>query len=123
MHLRHRHPLSEAHLRARARSHRHASCFEVARVAYEKFTDGRLGESSETVRARVEAAREKQCLRFINTDLACNADMRPGDVRNYCKLDDPGTSLMRSAMSQLQLSAREFHRVLKLAAILRRTVG
>jgi magnesium chelatase family protein len=88
---------------------------EVPRVAYDKLTDGRLGESSETVRSRVETAREKQRVRFLNTDLASNADMRPGDVRNYCKLDDAGTSLMRTAMSQLQLSARGFHRVLKLA--------
>jgi magnesium chelatase family protein len=45
----------------------------------------------------------------------CNADMRPADVRQHCQLDDTGQSLMRSAMSQLQLSARAFHRVLKLA--------
>jgi magnesium chelatase family protein len=88
---------------------------EVPRVAYDKLTDGRLGESSEKVRARVETAREKQRLRFLNSDLASNADMRPADVRKYCKLDDAGTALMRTAMSQLQLSARGFHRVLKLA--------
>jgi magnesium chelatase family protein len=88
---------------------------EVPRVAYDKLTDGRLGEASEKVRARVEAAREKQRLRFLNSDLASNADMRPADVRKYCKLDEAGTSLMRTAMSQLQLSARGFHRVLKLA--------
>ena len=41
--------------------------------------------------------------------------MRPADVRQHCPLDDTGQSLMRSAMSQLQLSARAFHRVLKLA--------
>ena len=88
---------------------------EVPRVAYDKLTDGRLGETSEKVRARVEAAREKQRLRFLNSGLASNADMRPADVRKYCKLDDASTSLMRTAMSQLQLSARGFHRVLKLA--------
>jgi magnesium chelatase family protein len=88
---------------------------DVPRVAYEKLTDQRLGESSETVRARVEAAREKQRARFAGTDLACNADMRPADIRKYCKLDDAGTSLLRAAMNQLQLSARAFHRVLKLA--------
>src|SRR5262245_51383220 len=60
---------------------------EVPRVAYEKLTDQHLGETSEKVRARVEAAREKQRLRFLNTDMACNADMRPADVRVYCKLD------------------------------------
>jgi len=88
---------------------------DVPRLAYEKLTDQRLGESSETVRTRVEAAREKQRERFQGTDLACNADMRPADVRKYCKLDEAGTSLLRTAMSQLQLSARAFHRVLKLA--------
>ncbi len=88
---------------------------DVPRVAYEKLTDQRLGESSETVRVRVEAAREKQRARFGGTDLACNADMRPTDVRKYCKLDEAGTSLLKAAMNQLQLTARAFHRVLKLA--------
>ncbi|MGQ0604250.1 MAG: YifB family Mg chelatase-like AAA ATPase [Anaerolineales bacterium] len=88
---------------------------DVPRVAYEKLTDQRLGESSETVRVRVEAAREVQRARYAGTDLACNADMRPADVRVYCKLDETGNALIRSAMSQLGLSARAFHRVLKLA--------
>jgi magnesium chelatase family protein len=88
---------------------------DVPRVPYEKLTDARLGEASETVRGRVEAARQKQRARFAGTDIACNADMRPADVRKYCKLDDTGNALIRTAMSQLQLSARAFHRVLKLA--------
>ena len=88
---------------------------DVPRVAYEKLTDQRLGEPSEAVRARVEAAREKQRARLAGTDLACNADMRPADVRKYCKLDEAGTALLKVAMAQLGLSARAFHRVLKLA--------
>ena len=94
---------------------------DVPRVDYAKLTDQRLGESSAAIQARVETARERQRQRFLNSAanggvaLACNADMRPADVRVHCKLDDAGTSLMRSAMSQLQLSARAFHRVLKLA--------
>jgi magnesium chelatase family protein len=88
---------------------------EVPRVAYDKLTDSRRGETSEKVRGRVETARAKQRKRFANTALTCNADMRPADVRVYCKLDDAGLSLMRTAMSQLQMSARGFHRVLKLA--------
>jgi magnesium chelatase family protein len=87
---------------------------DVPRVAYQKLTDQRLGESSETVRRRVEAARQKQRSRFAGTDLACNPDMRPADVRKYCKLDDAGTSLLKAALNQLQLSGRAFHRVLKL---------
>jgi len=97
---------------------------DVPRVAYEKLTDQRLGESSEIVRARVEAAREKQRARFVadprqgtGTDLACNADTRsgPADVRKHCKLDEAGNALIKAAMAQLGLSARAFHRVLKLA--------
>ncbi|MBM4425543.1 MAG: YifB family Mg chelatase-like AAA ATPase [Chloroflexi bacterium] len=88
---------------------------DVPRVAYDKLTDQRFGESSETIQARVEAARERQRARFAESDLACNADMRPADVRKYCKLDDAGMALLRAAMTQLQLSARAFHRVLKLA--------
>jgi len=45
----------------------------------------------------------------------CNADMRPAEVRKFCDLDDTSRSLMKSAMSQLQLSARAYHRILKLA--------
>ena len=88
---------------------------DVPRVAYEKLTDQRLGEASEAVRARVESARQRQRVRFVANSLACNADMRPADVRQYCRLDDAGNALIRTAMTQLQLSARAFHRVLKLA--------
>jgi len=41
--------------------------------------------------------------------------MRPAEVRQFCQLDETGSSLMRTAMNQLQLSARAYHRVLKLA--------
>jgi magnesium chelatase family protein len=88
---------------------------EVPRVDFEKLADDRLGEPSQRIRERVEAARERQRSRFEGTELTCNADMGPGEVREYCPLDDPGKTLVRQAMSQLQLSARAFHRVLKLA--------
>jgi magnesium chelatase family protein len=88
---------------------------EVPRVDYEKLSDDRLGEPSATIQARVEAARERQRERFVGTDLTCNADMRPAEVREYCQLDDTGRSLIRTAMNQMQLSARAYHRVLKLS--------
>ena len=90
---------------------------EVPRVEYEKLSDSRMGESSAAVRERVEAARQHQRERFAGKDgtITCNADMRPAEVRKYCELDDASRSLMKSAMSQLQLSARGYHRVLKLA--------
>jgi len=88
---------------------------QVPRVDYDKLSDARQGEPSANVRARVEAARERQRVRFKGTDLTCNADMRPAEIRLYCQLDDTGRSLMKTAMAQLQMSARAYHRVLKLA--------
>ncbi len=91
---------------------------EVPRVDYEKLSDDRLGEPSATIQARVEAAREIQRQRFSRDgamEITCNAEMRPSEVRRYCILDDTCRALMRTAMSQLQLSARAYHRVLKLA--------
>ena len=49
------------------------------------------------------------------TAILCNADMRPAEVRLYCQLDETGRALMKTAMAQLNLSARAYHRVLKLA--------
>ena len=90
---------------------------EVPRVDYEKLSSDRLGESSATIRVRVQSARDRQLVRFRNSEngIATNADMRVAEVRQFCMLDETGESLMRSAMSQLQLSARGYHRVLKLA--------
>ena len=88
---------------------------EVPRVEFEKLTDDRAGEPAEAVRERVEGARTRQRQRFGSTDLNSNADMGPGEVRKYCALDDPSRALVRQAMIQLQLTARAFHRVLKLA--------
>ena len=88
---------------------------QVPRVEYEKLSDSRLGEKSSVVQARVEAARQIQRQRFAGTSVACNADMHPAEVRQYCAMDDTCRSLMKTAMQQLQLSARAYHRVLKLA--------
>jgi magnesium chelatase family protein len=74
---------------------------------------------------RVEAARQRQVARFDNDSggqagrtpsaPTCNADMRPAEVRKFCALDETGQALMKTAMAQLQLSARAYHRILKLA--------
>ena len=79
-----------------------------------KLTGNRLGEPSEAIRARVEAARNRQRSRFKGTGLQSNGDMGPAEVRVHCALDEPGSALVRQAMNQLQLTARAFHRVLKL---------
>jgi len=88
---------------------------EVPRVEYEKLSDERMGESSAAIRKRVEAAHDRQIARFRGTALTCNADMGPAEVRDLCQVDPAGKSLLKSAMHQLQMSARAYHRILKLA--------
>jgi magnesium chelatase family protein len=93
---------------------------EVPRVEYDKLSDHRLGETSAAIQARVEKARDIQRQRFSSPTpglegLSSNSDMRPAEVRQHCLLEDASRSLMKTAMTQLQLSARAYHRVLKLA--------
>jgi magnesium chelatase family protein len=88
---------------------------EVPRVDYEKLSGNRVNESSDAIRQRVQTARDIQNKRFTNgkaTDIVCNADIRIAEIRQFCQLQDEGQSLMRAAMSQLQLSARAYHRIL-----------
>jgi magnesium chelatase family protein len=91
---------------------------EVPRIEYDKLSEKQLGESSISIRERVEIARNRQRTRFSSdggAHVTCNADMRPADLRKFCILDETGQALMRTAMNQMQLSARGYHRVLKLA--------
>ena len=88
---------------------------DVPRVDFEKLTQRRGGEKSAEVRVRVSRARERQSQRFQGTHLLCNAEMGPSEVRELCQLDETGKRLMKSAMAQMNLSARSFHRLLKLA--------
>ncbi len=93
---------------------------EVPRVDYDKLSDRRTGENSHDIRQRVEAARSRQLQRFAGEEsesglLTCNANMRTSQIRQFCQLDDDCNRLMRTAMTQLQLSARAYHRMLKLA--------
>ncbi len=75
------------------------------------------GESSASIRARVQTAQNIQRKRFTggNSDIVCNADMRVGATQQFCKLQDEGQSLMRVAMTKHNLSACAYHCILKLA--------
>jgi magnesium chelatase family protein len=88
---------------------------EVPRVPFEKLSSKRTGEPSATVRARVEAARAVQRERFSDNCLQTNSDMGPAEIRQFCPLDETSTHLVKAAMQQMHLSARAYHRILKLA--------
>jgi len=88
---------------------------EVPRVDDEKLADKRKVETSELIRRRVQAAREQQLQRFVGMKLTCNAEMGPAEVREFCHVEPSAEKLLKAAMQQLHLSARAFHRVLKVA--------
>ena len=88
---------------------------DVPRVEYEKLVTPTVSESSADVRKRINAAREVQWSRFKEVQSTTNADMGSTEVWNHCQLDPHAKSLLQVAMSQLSLSARGFHRVLKVS--------
>ena len=87
----------------------------VPRVDYDKLTADSGAEGSAEVRQRVEAARERQRRRFGESVVQCNADMGPSEVWQHCPLDDATQAMAKAAMTNLHLSARSYHRTLKLA--------
>ena len=75
---------------------------------------------------QVQAARTIQLERFSkieSSNIVANDDMRVGEIRQFCKLQDEGQSLMRAAMTRLNLSARAYHRILKLACTIADLTG
>jgi magnesium chelatase family protein len=73
------------------------------------------GETSRTIRERVERAREIQRRRFAGNPYFCNAHMSSGDIRQYCRIDNEGRELLRQATQRFAFSARAYTRILKLA--------
>ena len=89
---------------------------EVTPVPFEKLSDERKGESSIAIRERVTKARILQSNRFSASEsIHYNAQMGVKQIRKYCKLDSASLSLLKSAMERLNLSARAYDRILKVA--------
>ncbi len=90
---------------------------DVPRVPLEKLTAAARGEPSWAVRERVARAREVQAERFAGTRTATNGEMSPAQVRDFAQgaLEPAAAELLKRAVERLNLSARAFHRVLKVA--------
>ncbi len=89
---------------------------EVTPVPFEKLSDDRKGESSVDIRKRVTKARTCQTTRFQSYEnIHYNAQMTTKQIRKYCALDDASKALLKSAMERLNLSARAYDRILKVA--------
>lgn len=89
---------------------------EVTPVPFEKLSDERQGECSKVIRKRVTAARKIQTKRFEETQkIHHNAQMSVKYIRKFCKLDKDSKAMLKNAMERLNLSARAYDRILKVA--------
>ena len=89
---------------------------EVPAVAYQALAERGAGEPSEAIRERVDRARLVQRERFAKRPgIYANAHMAPRDIRAFCRVSDGADALLRTAINRLGLSARGYHRVLKIA--------
>jgi magnesium chelatase family protein len=89
---------------------------EVTPVPFEKLSDDQKAESSVDIRKRVTKAREIQTERFEQMEnIHYNAQMNTKHIREYCALDDVSKQLLKTAMERLNLSARAYDRILKVA--------
>ena len=88
---------------------------EVQKVEFEQLSDKRKGESSDEIRTRVLKAREIQSKRYEDFEIHYNAQMGPKDIEKYCELTEDSQNLIKNAMEKLNLSARAYDRILKVA--------
>jgi len=90
-------------------------CIEVPRIKFDKLSGEELEESSEEIQKRVEAARQVQKRRFQDKDLISNSEMNSQLVKEFCPTDDATINLLKTAVSQFNLSARSYYKILKVA--------
>lgn len=88
---------------------------DVPNIAVEKLTNDVISEDSKTIRDRVVKARKIQKERFKDAGILTNSEMTNALIKQYCKPDKEGIALLRMAITNLNLSARSYYRILKLS--------
>lgn len=88
---------------------------EVPALEFAELTRREPGEPSAEIRRRVNDARQIQNRRYEAEKLVCNAQMGQEALRTYCRLDEGGTALMHQAYERMQLTARSYDRILRVA--------
>lgn len=88
---------------------------EVQKVEFDQLSDRRKGEESHIIRQRVLKARETQQKRFSEKNISYNAQMASKEIEQFCALDNTSLNLLKTAMEKLNLSARAYDRILKVA--------
>jgi magnesium chelatase family protein len=88
---------------------------EVPRIKFEKLESEDTGETSETIRERVEKARIIQEKRFEGLGIVTNSEMSSHQIKKFCSLDKESMDLLRMAVSSMKLSARAYYRIIKIS--------
>ena len=88
---------------------------EVDSVTYDELNSDELEESSESIKSRVDNARKIQQERYKNTDVFSNAKMSDQQLKKYCKITHESDKMLRYAFEKMNLSARGYNRILKVA--------
>jgi magnesium chelatase family protein len=88
---------------------------EIPPVKYDRLATEKVGEESKAVKDRVERARQVQRDRFKNEKINANSEMNLQQMKKYCQLDSEGQQILKTAVNNLHLSARSYHRVLKIS--------
>jgi magnesium chelatase family protein len=87
----------------------------VSALEYDELRERPAGESSASIRERVNRAREVQRRRFEGSNIGSNAYMGPRELAKYCILDDAGDKMLRAAFDKLGLTARSHDKILRVA--------
>ena len=88
---------------------------EVPQLKYDKLASEKVAEESAEIRKRVEKAREIQLKRYEGQAAKTNSEINIPQIKKYCRIDSAGENLLRNAVDRMSLSARGYHRILKLA--------
>ena len=88
---------------------------DVSPVKFEKLKNMKDEESSASIRKRVDIARKKQEERFKNSSMSFNTEMENKEIKEFCQVPEEAYNLLKLAVSQMNLSARAYHRILKTA--------
>ena len=88
---------------------------EAAKIDYNDLSKKQKSETSETIRNRVRMAQTVQAKRYKDESFRFNSMLTPTKIKKYCKLDEPGKKLLKAAYETMNLSARAYHRILKVA--------
>ena len=88
---------------------------EIPSISYDELQTKPKGETSHTIKMRVDAARERQNRRYQDLDIFYNAQLTPKLMERFCALGAAEEKLMEKVYTKMKLSARGYHRILKLA--------